>query len=219
MTYSPEAIDLIIADEVTDRAYYEKALSFPTWPGGSSGVTIGIGYDLGYVEGSTFHSDWVGRLLPGQIGILLEVVGHRGGACHALAAELKGKISVSWEAAMSEFTEREMPYWYSQLRSTLPNFSDLHDDCQGALFSLCYNRGLGGFHLPGDRWREMRAIYHDMTNRNFSNVPVQLRSMKRLWEHQGLDGLVKRRTEEAALFERGLGTTMIAKGDGNASGS
>jgi hypothetical protein len=31
------------------------------WPGGGSGITIGIGYDLGFVTVDQFESDW-GRI-------------------------------------------------------------------------------------------------------------------------------------------------------------
>lgn len=45
---SDEAKLVVIGFEVTGQAYYEKHEARPTWPQGASGVTIGIGYDLGY---------------------------------------------------------------------------------------------------------------------------------------------------------------------------
>jgi hypothetical protein len=45
---SQAAIDLIVMEEVSSQAAYTKLYQGPTWPGGASGVTIGIGYDGGY---------------------------------------------------------------------------------------------------------------------------------------------------------------------------
>ena len=46
---SKKAIELIIKHEVGGRAVYEKRYQKPIWAGGDSGVTIGLGYDVGYV--------------------------------------------------------------------------------------------------------------------------------------------------------------------------
>jgi GH24 family phage-related lysozyme (muramidase) len=42
------------------------------------------------------------------------------------------------------------------------------------------------------------------TQGKITDIPAQIRSMKRLWVGKGLDGLIKRREGEAALFEEGL---------------
>jgi GH24 family phage-related lysozyme (muramidase) len=55
---------------------------------------------------------------------------------------------------------------------------------------------------PGqNRRREMRAIRDAVPRGNLPEIAAQLRSMKRLWERQGLDGLLKRREAEARLVE------------------
>ncbi len=33
-------------------------MSSPIWPGGESGITIGIGYDLAHVNHKQFRQDW-----------------------------------------------------------------------------------------------------------------------------------------------------------------
>src|SRR5205807_2124248 len=45
-----EALQLILAAEGMNQP--------GAWPGGSSGITLGIGYDLGYVTVDQFESDW-----------------------------------------------------------------------------------------------------------------------------------------------------------------
>ncbi len=44
---SKKAIEMIIKHEVGGRAVYEKRYQKPIWAGGDSGVTIGLGYDVG----------------------------------------------------------------------------------------------------------------------------------------------------------------------------
>ena len=54
-----KSLDLILEFEVGGgENYYNKFLRNPTWPGEQSGVTIGIGYDCGYVNKSEFTNDW-----------------------------------------------------------------------------------------------------------------------------------------------------------------
>ena len=55
---SKEAYDLIVQYECGGQVYYTSRLSNPTWPGGASGVTIGIGYDLGYNAVDQIRKDW-----------------------------------------------------------------------------------------------------------------------------------------------------------------
>jgi peptidoglycan hydrolase-like protein with peptidoglycan-binding domain len=50
------AVSFIAREEVGSRGFYDAQCARPTWPGGASGVTIGVGYDLGYQAG--FAADW-----------------------------------------------------------------------------------------------------------------------------------------------------------------
>ena len=47
------------------------------WPGGDSGVTIGIGYDLGYVTIDQFEFDWGPYFTADQLNRLREAVEKR----------------------------------------------------------------------------------------------------------------------------------------------
>jgi hypothetical protein len=51
LTVSRKGLQQIVQHEISSAFYYRKFLSHPTWSGGSSGITIGIGYDLGYNSG------------------------------------------------------------------------------------------------------------------------------------------------------------------------
>lgn len=198
---SSAAIDLIVAEEVTSEAVYMKKYTHPEWPGGASGVTVGIGYDCGYSTANTIQGDW-GDKLPGfMVKALQDVAGIHGSPAHSHAYALRGVVNVSWTAAMAVFIGRDMPKWEGIVSRALPNTDKLAPDSFGALNSLTYNRG-PSFDKPDDRYREMRAIKAHMASGQFAEIPDEIRAMKRLWPN--VMGLRNRRDHEAALFEKGL---------------
>jgi GH24 family phage-related lysozyme (muramidase) len=80
-----------------------------------------------------------------------------------------------------------------------PQTINLSEDCAAALFSLVFNRGAS---LTGERRAEMRGIKDALATGHRDAVPGLIRSMKRLWPETS--GLVRRREDEARLFEQGL---------------
>lgn len=199
---SDAAIKLIVDSEISDEATYRKMYQHPTWPQGQSGVTIGIGYDCGYVSETELHYDWSGILPEDMISILQnKAVGHKGIEAQAVTHELYSSVIVPWDAAMSEFKHIEVPKWINRVAKIVPNTTALSPDSLGALVSLSYNRGTS-YNLQGDRYREMRNIKALMASKRFSAIPEQFRSMARLWPN--MKGLRIRRMKEADLFEKGL---------------
>ena len=76
MTLSDQGRKLLLDYEVGGgEPYYRKFLSRPTWPGEASGVTIGVGFDLGYNTESQVQEAWSSladsslELLKGSIGV------------------------------------------------------------------------------------------------------------------------------------------------------
>ncbi|PND27625.1 hypothetical protein [Sinorhizobium sp. M4_45] len=198
---SDEAFDLIVEFEVSSKAAYEAKYRKPIWPQAASGVTIGIGYDVGYVSKMQLHADWDGAIPAGMVTALERGLGAHGAAAKPIAAELGRSVDVPWEAAIKVHRQKVMPRWVGLVERALPNTNQLTPDCRGALVSLTYNRG-ASFSTAGDRYKEMRAIKDHMSIGQFSHIPNDLRSMKRLWPT--LRGLRIRRDREAMLFERGL---------------
>jgi len=141
----------------------------------------------------------------GLVDALVSVAGVHGSAARAQLVRLRAIVVVPWDAAMSVFQDHDVPKWALICENYLPNFDDLPPDCRGALLSLAYNRG-PSFDNVGDRYAEMRAIKADMAAQNFSDIPAEFRSMKRLWPGTSMRGLVLRREHEARLFEQGLAT-------------
>ena len=50
------AVNFIAQQEVTSRAHYDAVVTRPDYPGGDSGITIGVGYDLRF-ETAGFEAD------------------------------------------------------------------------------------------------------------------------------------------------------------------
>jgi GH24 family phage-related lysozyme (muramidase) len=200
---SDRAIQLIIAFEITSEALYDRLYQRPTWPKGKSGVTIGIGYDLGYVQAAQIGRDWTASLGAPAVGTLSRVCGLTGETAHQALQQVTG-VTVPFSAASSVFQQTSVPRTTTETANALPGSDALSPDCMGALVSLVYNRG-PSFSADGDRYTEMRAIKADVSQKNFKDIPAQLRSMKRLWASDpNAAGLVRRRELEALLFEQGL---------------
>jgi GH24 family phage-related lysozyme (muramidase) len=171
------------------------------WPGGASGITIGIGYDLGYESSDDFEADWQPLLTAGDFTTLSQVVGLKGAQAQAKASGLK-TIKIKTSDAEQVFLERSVPKYQAMTQKAFPGVDALPADVQGALVSLVYNRGAS---MEGDSRKEMRAIRDAVPNGDLQEIANQLRAMKRLWVGKGLDGLLKRRDAEADLVESAIG--------------
>lgn len=200
---SKNALDLIVAFEVSDQRTYTSRYQRATWPSGDSGITIGIGYDLGYVTQAWLQDDWKGFIDPAVAASFQGACGVHGAPAKARLAEFRTPL-VPWQAAYDQFTKNLAPRYTGETLKVLPQASALSDDSLGALVSLVYNRG-ASFNADGDRYREMRKIRALMTSGDLDQIPGQITSMKRLWEGKpNLAGLLTRRDLEAALFRQGL---------------
>jgi len=200
---SQAAVDLIVMEEVTSKNLYNLKYQHPEWPGGASGVTVGIGYDVGYSTPTVIQADWGDKLPVAMVAALEAVAGIHGTPASSHAHELRNVVTVPWAAAMAVFLGRDMPKWEAIVAKALPNTDKLAPDSFGALVSLAYNRG-PSFSNAGDRYREMRAIRDHLAHVQFHEIPDDIRSMKRLWPN--VVGLRNRRDHEAKLFEKGLKT-------------
>jgi hypothetical protein len=207
---SADAEALIIASEVGDidhpdirlsHTQYDARYRRPEWPGGGSGVTIGIGYDVGAEPESfkKFQEDWNGQMPLDMQMALQSSIGVVGEEARQLSRALQHAVNVPWENAIFVFEHVTIPKWYALCKSKLPHFEELSPSSRGALVSLAYNRG-ATFDRAGMRYDEMRRIKQYMADKEYDRIPQQFRAMKRLWSN----GLVARREAEAKLFEHGL---------------
>jgi len=204
---SKKSLDLILEFEVGGgENYYNKFLKNPTWPEGQSGVTIGIGYDLGYVNKTEFSEDW--KDLPKEIfERLYKVVGIKGYNAKNLIRALKD-IIIPWDLALKVFNNKTVTKFYNLTKQTFPNFDNLPEDAKGGLVSLVFNRGNA---LEGDRRREMKLIRDGMKlvsnydQKALTFIANQIRNMKRIWIGGSIEkGMSRRRDAEANLIENSL---------------
>jgi len=201
---SQRASDLIVACEISNKTLYEARYQSPVWPGGESGITIGIGYDLGYVNPQQLESDWKKYLEVDNIQLLMQACGVTGTAASTILRKIPPQVFIPWSNAVAQFENEVKPRYIGETEQALPNTRQLNADCLGALVSLVYNRG-ASFNLGGDRYGEMRNIKSLMTKLDFKGIPQEIRDMKHIWEHDPtLRGVVLRREAEAKLFEIGL---------------
>lgn len=87
-----------------------------------------------------------------------------------------------------------------------PGADRLHDKARAALVSLVYNRGpslVDSQKQPVlQTRREMRALGPAILAADYARIATLIEDMRRLWEGKGLDGLLRRRSNEAALVRQ-----------------
>jgi len=194
---SRKAADLIIQFEIGGRNIYEKSYQKPTWAGGDSGITIGIGADLGYMTEKEFMKVWSPHLNLNFIECLRKVVGLKGiQAKQMLRGEILN-VRVPYNTAYEVFVKYDIPKYWAKTKAIYPQLEELNEDTQGALVSMVYNRGNK---LEGDSRVEMKAIVEMVKNKDYEGIAEEIEKSKRHWEHKNLDGLVVRREAEADLI-------------------
>ena len=195
---SASSLDEIVKFEVSSREFYNRKLQSPTWPGGHSGVTIGIGYDIGVTSRAETKADWSGEIPDADLTALLVAQGTTGEPAKILAMRLKA-IRIPFETASSVFYKSTLPRYAKSTRLIYPGVQNLPADAQGMLLSLIYNRGTK---LTGPTRTEMAAIKALVAEGKtaLDAIADQVESMVRLWPD--LPGLQKRRRREAALIRK-----------------
>lgn len=196
---SPKALDLILKYEVGGgKAYYDKFLSKPTWPGGASGMTLGIGVDCGYYTPAELEK--IFSFLPKkQLEVVKGASGKTGQAGREYTNQHKNDgIVVTWDQALDIFNKLIWTKFSKLAERAFPGLDQLCDNAYGALVSLVFNRGSS---LIGDSRLEMRNIRVLVPKKDYKGIANELRKMKRIWQGKGLDGLLDRREAEAKLVE------------------
>ncbi len=190
----PEAIDLVVSFEISSPAYYNRALVRPIWPGAASGVTIGVGYDLGHQIPTVIRLDWRGHE---QVDDLPDAAGVTGERARPLAQAMR-HVETPLALAEDVFAASTVPrYWQATARA-FPGIEGLGPCAQGALFSLVYNRGAA---MAGAKRVEMREIRDRcVPRRDHQCIADQIRRMERHWFGTTIEaGMSRRRQAEARL--------------------
>jgi hypothetical protein len=187
------------SERINDFSYYNKFLNRPTYPGGDSGVTIGIGYDCGYNTAAQIRQDWEGKVNSNILAYLISVAGFKGDAARRrITANVRGFV-IPIEAARQVFEQVSFPKFKSLTLSIYPKVIELNEITQAVIIGLVYNRGasFGERGKPSwDRRKEMRELAPAIEAKDYKKIANLIDSMKRLWVGESV-GLVKRREWEA----------------------
>lgn len=207
LTISDAAADLIIREENSSEAYYNKLCRGFEWPGGASGPTVGIGYDCGYVTRPECVDDWTPYVSSETVEALLAGVGLQGTRAQAWVRQHRRDVDITWDQALAQFRGSTLPKWIERTSRALPNCEMLNPTCFGVLVSLTYNRG-PSYRREGARYTEMRNILAHMKAQKFGLIPNEIKMMSRIWPKTS--GVHKRRFNEAKLFSLGLSENVMA---------
>ncbi len=199
MKISNKAVDYIISAEVISPDYYEKHFSHPIWPKGESGITIGIGYDLGYNSKDEIALDWA-ALPPTDLTILQTVAGIRGDKCVAVLPDVKS-VDIPFSVAKDVFTKSSLSKYAASALKIYPGLDKLLPDAIGGIVSMVYNRGAS---IIGTRRVQMKNIVPLVAAMDYSGIAAQIEASKILWQGKGLDGLLTRRDKEASLVRSAI---------------
>lgn len=193
---SVSSLGQILRFEVGSRKRYEQEFQRPVWPGAASGVTIGIGYDLGMTPRAQIANDWKPHLFEPALAALLAVQGVTGAPAKKLAQGLS-QVVIPYQAAEEVFYLRTLPTFAASTRTAFPGVEKLPPDAQGMLLSLVYNRGSS---LRGERRTEMAEIARLLRapEPDLEAIAAKFESMKRLWPD--MKGLRDRRQREADII-------------------
>ena len=178
----------------------------PYWPAGKSGVTIGVGWDIGQHTVAELASTWA-DLDRGDRSRLEAAAGITGPPAGALLASLKS-LSIPASISRKVLSQSVRAEWYPRTLKIFPGAEALPAEVQVALVSVLFNRGPGVGREPDwanatqvdARW-EIREIRIDVRDRDMFALYAHLDTMKRLWEEAGPRGVPLRRRAEGHLVK------------------
>lgn len=197
--YDEDGYQLIMDFEVGGgQTHYERYLSHPTWPGYASGVTIGIGYDLGYSVPGVIHRDW--QLLPFEERARLASTSGVTGKLARLLVPSVNDIFVPWQIAKGVYDRVTIGRYWQMTKRAFPGVEALCPKAQWACMSIVFNRGSS---VAGERRREMREMRDAVERRDYTEIAHFNRASCRIWVGTEIErGMQRRRFAESALIER-----------------
>jgi putative peptidoglycan binding protein len=201
-------VTFIARAEVAGPAEYRARYGSPVWPGGQSGITIGIGYDLRFADRGRLTADWGNQLTSEALARLAPSCGQLGSP--ALCDQVRD-VKVPLLAAVTVFLRRTLPRTLDQTRVIWPQVDGLEAPRRTALVSVVYNRGNGLRDTDPARQnrREMREIRGLLAAGRMDGVAAQIESMARLWDPVRERGLIERRRAEATLWRLGFAALQL----------
>jgi hypothetical protein len=130
----------VIEFETGGKEYYEKKLKNLSWPRGQSGITMGIGADLGYMTHKEFEQYFSKYFTKEENKRIKEIIGLKGELAKLALSKVRD-IQLSWNDASKAFVEWTLPKFWEMTLQLWPEFDKLHEKAQIALVSIVFNRG------------------------------------------------------------------------------
>lgn len=212
-------IDAIISYEigaefVGDTRYYNSRLTKPTYPGGNSGVTIGIGYDLGYNTIAQIRKDWEGKVNGNLLAFFISCSGLKGKDAARKIKQETSIFKIPYEVAYNVFINSTLPRFCKEAKETFPSIEKLNPLAQAVIVSVVFNRGNGLVDTSTNaqkegRRKEMRNLLKAIDKVDYNSIAKEIEAMKRLWDgvpdfdgdvEVKMQGLIDRRIAEAKLI-------------------
>ena len=190
-------LDLIVHFEVGGASYYKKAYQRPVWPEGASGVTVGIGYDLGYNTKAQIRSDWCGRIPRKMVEALESCAGIKGSKARYYQQKIRWQVVIPLEAAMDVFINRSVTRFSAITKSTSNTIEKAHPYIQDMMLSQTFNRGSS---IEGYSRRHVLWQSRSCAKGQYYALPEYCRDSKVVWANKPSirKGIWRRRDTEAA---------------------
>lgn len=195
----PAVFELVVRWEVGSPAQYVRKYQGVICPGGGSGPTIGIGYDLGTQTPAEIRAAWGWHPAIEELVTASGQVGPE--RCAAWRAGHRG-VRVSYDDALRVFATHDWPRYVAMAARAYRNgWEGLTLNHQRGLAGNGYNRG---FSFVGSRKAEMRVVRDTCVPSSLAPCTAdQLRASCRVWEGTDLyNGICARRRAEAAFVVR-----------------
>lgn len=196
LTITDGGVDLVVHFEVGGEAYYRKAYRRPIWPQGASGVTVGIGYDLGYNTPSQIRRDWSGRIPAKMVDALVSCSGIKGSAARYHQQRIRWIVDIPLDAAMEVFKERTLPRFGAITKRTFKTIECAKPVIQDMMLSQTYNRGSStkGYSRRHVLWQARASA-----KGQYYALPGYVRDSKVVWANKPSirRGIWRRRDAEA----------------------
>jgi hypothetical protein len=197
LVVSVKSIDMIVFFEVSSKEFYNKFLQRPIWPGEESGITIGVGCDLGHTSEEKIKAAWGPNISAADLNLLLSVRGLKGLKAKNKLSQVNS-VKIPFDVAYKVFFESTLPDHARETKRAYAGVDKLPPDAQGSLLSLVFNRG-GSTNKTKDSRIEMFNIIELVKSGDLQGIAKQIRKMKRLWPDS--KGLRDRRDKEADRIE------------------
>ena len=185
LEYRVESPDAVVRKAFDFLLQAEGVPGHPYWPGGSSGITIGVGWDLGRHTIDELSQNW-GELDADVLRRLKTAIGKQGQAAHEMLGSL-ASIIVPRSVALRVLDASLKNDYLPLVTKLFPGAEKLPVEAQVVLISLVFNRGDAMGRDPDwltatqldQRW-EMRKMRDDVKRVDMYAMYAHLSIMKRL---------------------------------------